>query len=186
VESIKILSTYSRIELHNLNVKFQNIILPTVLRIRDVTRILDPNFFHPGSEFFHPGSRIRIKEFKYFNSKNYFLAPLKHDPGCSSPIRILILYPSRIRGQKGTGSRIWIRKTACLVYEENDGPVRPVSVDENREGGGAEHCHDCLTTSAKPVLRIRNVYSGSEFFHPGSQIRTRIKEFKYFTPKHCF
>jgi hypothetical protein len=24
-------------------------------------------FFHPGTNFFHPGSRIRIKEFEYFN-----------------------------------------------------------------------------------------------------------------------
>jgi hypothetical protein len=30
-------------------------------------RLLD---VYPGSEFFHPGSRIRIKEFKYFNPKN--------------------------------------------------------------------------------------------------------------------
>ncbi len=29
----------------------------------------DPNFFHPGSEFFP--SRIRIKEFKYFNPKKW-------------------------------------------------------------------------------------------------------------------
>jgi hypothetical protein len=31
------------------------------------------------------------------------------------------------------------------------------------------------------VLRIRDVYPGSEFFHPRS--RNRIKEFKYFIPK---
>ncbi len=41
----------------------------------------------PGSEFFL--SRIRIKEFGYFNPNNYYL-------GCSSRIRILIFYPSRI------------------------------------------------------------------------------------------
>jgi hypothetical protein len=35
------------------------------------------------------------------------------------------------------------------------------------------------------VLEIRDVYPGSEFFHPGS--RVRIKEFKYFfTPKNWF
>ncbi len=35
------------------------------------------------------------------------------------------------------------------------------------------------------VLRIPDVYPGSEFFHPGSRIR--IKEFKYFfTPKNWF
>jgi hypothetical protein len=61
-----------------------------VLRIRDV---------YPGSDFFpcripdpnclHPGSRIRIKEFKYFNPKKpkkWFLSSRKYDPGCSSRI----------------------------------------------------------------------------------------------------
>jgi hypothetical protein len=48
----------------------------------------------PGSDFFpsririfHPGSRIRIKEFKYFNPpKKWFLSSRKYDPGCSSRI----------------------------------------------------------------------------------------------------
>ncbi len=53
------------------------------------SRILDPNFFHPGS-------RIRIKEFKYFYPKKCFLTSRKYDPGCSSRIRILTFYPSRI------------------------------------------------------------------------------------------
>jgi hypothetical protein len=39
----------------------------------------------PGSEFFP--SRIRIKEFKYFNPKKWFLSSRKYDPGCSSRIR---------------------------------------------------------------------------------------------------
>jgi hypothetical protein len=30
------------------------------------------------------------------------------------------------------------------------------------------------------VLRIRDVYPGSEFFHPDPGSRIRIKEFKYF------
>jgi hypothetical protein len=66
----------------------------------------------PGSEFFHPGSkffpsRIRIKEFKYFKTKNFFLSSRKyrHDPNCSSRIRIFLHNPD-LRGQKGTGSRI--------------------------------------------------------------------------------
>jgi hypothetical protein len=33
--------------------------------------IPDPTFFHPGSKFFP--SLIRIKEFKYFNPKKWFL-----------------------------------------------------------------------------------------------------------------
>jgi hypothetical protein len=43
------------------------------------SRILDPTSFHPGS-------RIRIKEFKYFNLKKWFLSSRKYDPGCSSRI----------------------------------------------------------------------------------------------------
>ncbi len=52
----------------------------------------------PDSYFFHPGSRIRIKEFKYFNPKKWFLSTEKYDPGSSSRIRIF--YPSRIQGSK--------------------------------------------------------------------------------------
>jgi hypothetical protein len=86
----------------------------------------------PGSDFFpsripepnclHPGSRILIKEFKYFNPKKpkkWFLSSKKYDPGCSSRIRMLTFYPSRIpdpgsRGQKGTRSRIRIRNTGSI------------------------------------------------------------------------
>ncbi len=49
-------------------------------RIRDV---------YPGyliRLLFHPGSRIRIKEFKYFNPKKWFLSSRKYDSGCSSRI----------------------------------------------------------------------------------------------------
>ncbi len=52
--------------------------------------------FIPDPHFLHPGSRIRIKEFKYFNPKKFFLSYRKYDPACSSRIRILIFYPSRI------------------------------------------------------------------------------------------
>jgi hypothetical protein len=56
--------------------------------------------------------RIRIKEFKYFfTQKIVSRLSRKYDPGCSSRIRILIFYPSRIQGLKGTGSRIRIRNT---------------------------------------------------------------------------
>ncbi len=43
--------------------------------------IPDPTFFHPGAEFFP--SRIRIKEFKYFNPWKRFLSSRKYDPSCS-------------------------------------------------------------------------------------------------------
>jgi hypothetical protein len=69
--------------------------------------IPDPKFFHPGSEFFPPlipvrifPSRtpdpIRIKEFKYFNPNKWLLSSREYDPVCSSRIRILLFYPSRI------------------------------------------------------------------------------------------
>ncbi len=54
-----------------------------MLRIRYV--IPDLNYFHPGSEFFP--SRIRTKEFKYFNPQKGFLSSGKYDPGCSSRMR---------------------------------------------------------------------------------------------------
>jgi hypothetical protein len=95
-----------------------------VLRIRYVyprSRIRLFSIPDPGSEFLHPGSRMRIKEFKYFNPKKWFLNSRKFDPGCSSQIRILTFYPSRILDpwvKKGTGSRIRNRNTAahCTAY----------------------------------------------------------------------
>ncbi len=61
-----------------------------------LTRIPDLFFFSPGSEFFpfripDPHQRILV-----FLSKKLFLSSRKDDPGCSSRIRILIVYPSRI------------------------------------------------------------------------------------------
>ncbi len=91
-----------------------------VLRIRDV---------YPGSDFcpswipdpncLHPGSRIRIKEFKYFNpkkTKKWFLTSKKYDPGCSSRIPdpdadFLPIPDPGFWGQKGTRSQIRIRNT---------------------------------------------------------------------------
>jgi hypothetical protein len=79
--------------------------------------IPDPTFFHPGSEL--SPSRIRIKEFKYFNPKKWFLSSRKYDPGCSSRIsdpdaEFLPIPDPGSRGQKGTGSRIRIRNTALI------------------------------------------------------------------------
>jgi hypothetical protein len=68
----------------------------------------DPSSFHPGSQIRIFLSRIRIKEFKYFNPKKSFLSSGKCDPGCSSRIRILIFTHPGSRGQKspdpGSGS----------------------------------------------------------------------------------
>jgi hypothetical protein len=65
-----------------------------VLRIRDVY----PRSRIKGQK--DSGSRIRIKEFKYFLPKKLFLSFRKYDPGCSSQIRILIVYPSQIQVSK--------------------------------------------------------------------------------------
>jgi hypothetical protein len=46
-------------------------------------------FSFPDTNCLHPGSRIRIKEFKYFNQKKWFLSSRKYDPGCSCRIRML-------------------------------------------------------------------------------------------------
>ncbi len=46
----------------------------------------------PGSKFFSipgPGSRIRIKEFRYFNQKKWFLSSQQYDPGFPARIRDL-------------------------------------------------------------------------------------------------
>ncbi len=49
----------------------QNNFVNPVLRIRDVySRSRRRNLSIPDPNFFHPGSRIRIKQFKYFNPKN--------------------------------------------------------------------------------------------------------------------
>ncbi len=95
----------------------------SVLRIRD-----------PRSEFFHPGSRIhgqkdsgsririRIKELKYFNPKKLFLSEIWSE--LFIPYQDLDFLPipdPRSRGQKGTGSRIWIRNTGCGVRSSWEG-----------------------------------------------------------------
>jgi hypothetical protein len=68
--------------------------------------------FIPDPTFFHPGSRIRIKELKNFNPKNWFLSSWKNDPGCSSRIRILTFYLSRMPDpgvKKAPDPSSWIR-----------------------------------------------------------------------------
>jgi hypothetical protein len=82
----------------------------SVLRIRDVypgSRIR--LFSIPDPNCLHPGSRLRIKEFKYFYAKKWFLSSRKYDPGCSSRIpdpdaNFLPIPDPGSRGQKGPGS----------------------------------------------------------------------------------
>ncbi len=83
-------------------------IVPIVLRIRDVypgSRIRLFSIPDPGSELSPSRTRIRIKELSILTPQK--MVSRKYDPGCSSRIRMLTFYPSRIPdpgGQKGTGS----------------------------------------------------------------------------------
>jgi hypothetical protein len=68
--------------------------------------IPDPNFSIPDPNFFHHGSRIRIKELSILTHKMVFKL---------SEIISGFFIPDpdpESRGQKGTGSRIRIRKLA--------------------------------------------------------------------------
>ncbi len=102
--------------------------LPTVMRIRDVyhgSRILI--FSIPELNFYHPGSRIRIKEYKYFNPKNcfYALGNMIRDvhPGSGS----WIFYPSRIPDR-------WVSKApdpgsgSATLFQSKSRIVTPLSV----------------------------------------------------------
>ncbi len=94
------------------------VLLFAVWRIRDV---------YPGSDFFpfripdpnclHPGSRIRIKEFKCFNPKKWFLSSRKSglfipDPG--SGCWLLPIPDPGVKKAPDPGSRIRIRNTGCM------------------------------------------------------------------------
>jgi hypothetical protein len=71
--------------------------------VADPSRNPDPPYFHPGSE--PSPSRIPAphKRIKYFNpkkNKKWFLSSRKYDLSCSSRIRMLTFYLSRIQGSK--------------------------------------------------------------------------------------
>ena len=78
-------------------------------------------FSIPDPNFFNPGSRIRIKEFKYFNPKKWFLSSWKYDPGFSSRITGLWIrihfFRIRIRIQ-------WIRMEANTDPDTDPDPIR--------------------------------------------------------------
>ncbi len=102
-----------------------------------LSRIPDRTFFHPGSRIciFLPGSRIRIKEFKYFNLNELILSSRKHDPGSGS---LLFTHPGS-RGQKGTGSWIPGSKTpnpgsgsAAWLLRYRTGTVYLTEIHRNR------------------------------------------------------
>jgi len=77
-------------------------------------------FFHPGFRIRifripDPGPRIRIKKFKYFHFKKWFLSTRKYDPGFSSQIPdldpdFLFFREPWSMGQKGSGSVTLLKK----------------------------------------------------------------------------
>jgi len=92
---MKFLKQFKLLEGRNLEkVQMRAVRMVTGLQGAIYSSVVDPECFYPGSEFFpswipdpiffHPGSRIRIKEFKYFNQKKWFLSSRKYDLGCSS------------------------------------------------------------------------------------------------------
>jgi hypothetical protein len=85
-----------------------------------LSRIPDPTFFHPGSRIRtvcipDPGSTAKnLSILTQKKPKKWFLSSRKYDPGCSSRIRMLTFYPSRIpdpgiKKAPDPGSRIRIR-----------------------------------------------------------------------------
>ncbi len=96
--------------------------------------VLDPGCLIqiPDPTFFHPGSRIRIKEFKYFNPKKWFLRFRKYYPGCSSQIRIPDpdpdFLPIQDPGVKkvpdpGSGSTTLVLRQIYLVFHQDAAAV---------------------------------------------------------------
>ncbi len=105
--------------LHKVNGK------KTVLRILDVypgSRIR--LFSIPDPNCLHPGSRIRIKDFKYFNPKKWFLSSRKYDPGCSSRIP-----------DPGSGSATLGKKFFFAEFRSESIAMLPCSVPERDKRG---------------------------------------------------
>jgi hypothetical protein len=109
-------SNTSKHELLQIFFYFYGSFLPSWIRIRipnpdpdplarlnpDPIRIRNPAFFHPGSQIGTvsiPGPGSAWKNLSILTpkeTKKWFLSSRKYDPGCSSRIRILTFYPSRI------------------------------------------------------------------------------------------
>jgi hypothetical protein len=91
------------------------IIFRSVLRIPDV-------YLGSRIRIFHPGSRVKkipdpSRNFIIFSPKSYFLSSRKY-PGCSSRIRILILFripDPRVKMSSNPGSRIRTRNTGLVL-----------------------------------------------------------------------
>jgi hypothetical protein len=102
----------------NLQLYFFYISFRSVLRIPDVylgwlSRIrIFPSRIQGQKDFGSASRNLSI-----FSSKNCFLSSRKYDPGCSSRIRILILFripDPRVKNSSNPGSRIRIRNTGLV------------------------------------------------------------------------
>ncbi len=135
-------------------------------------------FSIPDPNIFYPGSRILIKEFKYFNPKNWFLSSKKYDPGGSSKSRIPDsdpdFLPIRILdpgGQKSTGFRI-PDPQHCLVQ-----------VLTSYWSAGFGKC--CLNDDPGFDF-FPSWIPNPNFFHPGSRIPDPHQRMSILTQKNGF
>jgi hypothetical protein len=103
------------------------------------------------------------------------------------PIRILICYPSRIQGSKGSGSLIRIRNTGKRSVSDRD-PIYLALPHPDSEAMKLAKNYTQLPTATLQKAYFFYQCCGSgmlipdpNFFHPGSRIR--IIEFKYFNLK---
>jgi hypothetical protein len=88
-------------------------------------------FFHPGSEFFPSRIPDLHKRINNFHPKKLFLSFRKYDPNCSSRIRILIFYPSRIPGSKKApdpGSGILVLTDTKVLTSSSESAWTPLSL----------------------------------------------------------
>jgi hypothetical protein len=134
--------------------------------------------FIPDPNFFHSGSQIRIKEFKYFDPKNWFLRSRKYDLGCSSRIPDSDFLPIPDPGVKkapNPGFWIRIRNTVGIT----DGKSTPVPVSrfykKSRLDCGEERC--VLDAVGKQRYRPRAMSDRRWRRSPPRTISTWLKSF---------
>ncbi len=101
------------------------------------TSVADPGCLIPDPNFFHPGTSSKNL---CILTQKLFLSSRKYDPGCSSRIRILIFYPSRIQGVKkapdpGSATQVF---TNCMIADEVLHVSRPLLAPALLCGGGWE------------------------------------------------
>jgi hypothetical protein len=149
-----------------------NSILADIVATRDVypgCRIRSFSIPDPGSDFFYPRSRIRIKEFKCYNTKNWFLSSRKYDPGCSSRIRIQTFYLSRIpdpRVKKALDPGSHRSGSAILLLRTEDAIACNYCPIQQCSGAGAGY-----TGSGSGSGSTSQRYRSGSFYHHAKIVR---------------